>query len=88
MIDVQTIGPESMNCVYSLARMPFENVFFAGGYGTVTSFFLDEQSGRIQSLRDFDDIMSAEILDLKFEKEVLYVLSPAQEDIGRLSFKL
>ena len=87
-LDIQTIGPNSMNCVYALTRMPFENVFFAGGYGTVTSFYLDEEKGVLQSLRDFEDIMSGEISDLKFEKEVLYVLSPAQEEIGRLNFKV
>jgi len=86
LFESQTIGPQSMNCVYSLTRMPFENVFFAGGYGSVSSFYLDEKTKKISSLRDFEDIMSGEILDLKFEKEVLYVLSPTQEDIARLNF--
>lgn len=86
IIDQQSVGPDGMNCVYSITRMPFENVFFAGGYGSVASFFLDEHTGKIQNLRNFEDIMTGEILDLKFENDLLYVLSPTQEEIARLNF--
>ena len=75
-----------MSCVYVLTRMQNENIFFAGGFGSVSVVYFDEVSCKLTVIKNFDDIMSDEIMDLKFYHNVLYALSPAQEEIAKLEF--
>ncbi len=80
------VGPESMSCVYTMERMADEDILFAGGFGSVSVLYFDELNGKLTVLKNFEDIASDEILDLKFYNNVLYALSPAQEEIAKLVF--
>jgi hypothetical protein len=35
-------GSSSMNCVYSIRRLKEGNIFFCGGYSSITVIFFDE----------------------------------------------
>jgi hypothetical protein len=86
MVAESSVGPESMGCVYVMERMENEDIIFAGGFGSVSVLFFNEQAGKLETLKNFEDIMSDEILDIKFYNNVLYALSPAQEEIAKLEF--
>ena len=80
------IGPKSMNCIYSLRRLKEGNVLFAGGYGSVCIIYFDRASHSFITLEIYEDLMSDEIADIRFYKHSLYLVSPAHEELAKISF--
>jgi hypothetical protein len=86
LVSEKTVGVEGMFCVYVIERMENEEVIFAGGFGSVSVLYFNETEGKLETLKNFEDITTDEILDLKFYNNFLYAVSPAQEEIAKLEF--
>lgn len=79
------IGPESMNCIYSIRRLKEGNLLFAGGFGSVVVVFFKEN--KFITLNIVEDVLTDEICDLRFLDGNLYAISQADEDIAKINFK-
>jgi hypothetical protein len=51
------VGPENMNCVYSLRRLKEGNVLFCGGFGSVAVVYFDETEKQFYNLVNVEDCM-------------------------------
>lgn len=78
------VGPESMNCVYSLRRLKEGNVVFAGGFGCVVVLFFDNT--QFVTLNTIEDLLTDEICDMRFDNGDLYAISQADEEIAKINF--
>lgn len=79
------IGSESMNCVYCLRRLKEGNILFAGGFGSIAILFFEKT--KFITLNIIEDALTDEICDLRFLDGNLYALSPADEEMAKITFK-